>query len=324
MFRAFGFNLAVLLAAVVAACSSVPQQNGSSIDDPSALNQFTAVPTMVFPQVPIEPDESLGVAFERVLGRFEAENIETFDARRAYTTSAAADFARYFTVNDPHDQFFRTNHVVFVTTQPWSEENTRDFLLSYLVMPGAPTTDAGRPWFHFYGAYPPPFAVEFLFSNTALAALEAAVLTELGTAQWTPEMIGAIYEHVTELLERFGLAQEQDLSETCPELLDTLFMAVPHPEPDRPEGVFEDQFVPEGTLAVIGLLTGESIRVALAGAAEWEEDDLSEVYPRLRVRDLAEGFLRPISMTVELYLARTELTPLGYCSRMVEMLEESW
>lgn len=323
MFRASGFSLPVLLAAVVAACSS-PQQNGPSIDDPSAQGQFTAVPTMVLPQVSIEPDESLSIAFERVLGRFEAEDIEAFDARRAYTTSAAADFARYFTVNDPHDQFFRTNHVVFVTTQEWSEDNTRDFLLSYLVMPGAPATDAGRPWFHFYSAYPPPFSVEFLFSNTAMGAFEAAVLTELGTAQWTPEMTGAIYDHVTELLERFGLARQEDLSETCPEMLDTLFLAVPHPEAARSQGVFDGQFIPEGSLAAIGLLTGESIRVALAGAAEWEEDDLSEVYPRLRVRDLAEGFLRPISMTVELYVARVELTPTGYCSRMVEMLEESW
>ena len=85
-------------------------------------------------------------------------------------------------------------------------------------------------------------------------------------------------------------------------------------------GVFAGDYIPEGTLAAIGLLVGDSIRTALPGAIRWEEDDASEVYPRLRVTDVTEGILRPIGMMIEFYAAQADMVPTTYCNRMLENL----
>ena len=299
------------------ACSS-PQAPASG--SAGELNRFSSQPSLVKTEIQMDPDEPLADAFERVRQSYHRENIRTFDARRAYATSAAADFAWYFTINDPSDPFGRTNHVFFVVTSEWTDETTRSFLLSYLVMPGAPIDGSGRSWFHFYSAHPVPLAVRFMFSNTQSGALEAALLSELGAGGWAADSIHVIGPRVEAILERLDLATPEQLAATCPQVLDDIYRALPPPGSSQPSGVFGSDYVPEGTLAAIGLLVGDSIRTALPGAVHWEEDDASEVYPRLRVTDVTEGILRPIGMMIEFYAAQADVLPTTYCNRMVENL----
>jgi hypothetical protein len=283
------------------------------------VDRFTATPTLAVADVALQAGEPLAEAFARARQAYRRENLETFDPRRAYATSAAREFAWYFTLNDVTDPFGRTQHVFFVVTDPWTDETTRQFLLSYLVMPAAPVGASGRPWFTFYSADPPPWAVRYLFSNTALGAFEAAVLSELGASEWTAAQAPELAEAVERLLQRLELASSAALTPTCAPILDTLFEAVPHPPAEEPPGVFGRDYVPEGTLAAFGLLVGEAVRTELGGAAVWEPDE-ARVYPRLHVRDLAEGILRPIPMMIEFYLADAELAPSDYCQRVLANL----
>lgn len=285
-------------------------------EDPNAGTRFAAPRGFVAPPVALSLGEPLDAAFERVMATFRGAGHEPFDARLAYATSAAAGFARYFTVNDADDPAGRTQHTVFVVTDEWTEERVRAFLLSYVVMPAAPESATGRPWFHLYSAAEPPWAVRFLFSNTPQGAFEAAVLSELGARAWRPAEASDLAGRLRALLARAALPAPSDLDPACPEALDTLFLGLPHPPEREPLGVFGADYVPEASLAAIGLLMGESLRTALAGAAEWEVDDVHALYPRLRVTGIAEGIMRPIPVTIELFSAHTDVTPRQYCDRM--------
>jgi hypothetical protein len=300
------------------ASTTSDSENGPVIE--IVRDRFSAQPSL--PEYPVEltPGEPLEVAFARARQVYHRENVETFDTPLAYATSAASDFAWYFTVNDSNDGFSRTQHVYFVVTEAWNESTTRAFLMSYLVMPGSPLGETGRPWFHIYSAQPPPLAVQFMFSNTPGGALESAILSGLGASAWRPADVPELAAEIEVMIQSFGLAAREELSETCPSVLDELYAALPRPDSDDTDDVFGRRYVPEGTLAAIGLLVGESIRRALAGAAEWEEDDSSEVYPRLRVTDVADGALRPIPFMIEFFIANAEVMPTDYCNRMVERL----
>lgn len=318
-------SLAACLLLALSACGGSQSGTGAGeapSPSPAPLDRFTAIPTLPLQDVTLTPGEPLEDAFERARQAYRRENIESFDPRRAYATSAARDFAWYFTVNDPDDPFGRTQHVFFVVTGPWTEENTRAFLLSYLVMPGAQVGEVGRPWFTFYSAETPPWAVRYLFSNTALGALEAALLSEVGATEWAAERVPEIAAHVEEILERLGLATTESLTGACPPALDAVYHALPHPPAGEPPGVFGRDYAPEGTLAALGLLVGESVRTELAGAAEWEPDE-DRVYPRLRVHDVAEGILRPIPILIEFYLSDADLAPSDYCHRVLANLQAS-
>ncbi len=285
-------------------------------EDPYLGTRFAAPRGFVAPPVDLAVGEPLDLAFERVMATFRGAGHEPFDARLAYATSAASGFARYFTVNDAEDPAGRTQHTIFVVTEAWTEERVRAFLLSYVVMPAAPESATGRPWFHLYSAAEPPWAVRFLFSNTPQAAFEAAVLSELGAGAWHPSEATALAGRLRALLERAALPVASEVGPACPEALDTLFLGLPHPPEGEPAGVFGADYVPEASLAAIGLLMGESLRTALAGAAEWEVDGAHALYPRLRVTGVAEGIMRPIPVTIELFSARTDVTPRQYCDRM--------
>ncbi len=313
-------RLHALLVSIALIGCSAPSANTPQTRLRTGPTQFTSLPSLGQATVDLTEDEPLESAFERVRQAYHSQNIETFDARRAYATSASGSFLWYFTINDATDPFGRTNHVFFVTTSEWTDEVTRAFLISYLVMPGAPLSETGRPWFHFYSAYDVPPAVEFIFSNTAAGALEAAVLSELGTDVWQPENATFIAQRAMEIIDRFNYGTPEQLSARCPEQLDTIYSALgPRIEAERP-GVFWGGYLPEGTLAAVGLLVGESIRAQLPGAAHWEVDDASDVYPRLRITEVAEGILRPISLMIEFYAAQADVLPTTYCERMIESL----
>ena len=312
------FGLALFAFGLLSGCGS---STHNTPPPPATGDRFTAPPTLRQLDVAVEAEEPLADAFERVYQAYVVENHQPFDARRAYATSAAAGFAKYFTINEPDDPRGRTNHVFFVVTAPWTESNTRSFLLSYLVMPAAPESEVGRPWFHFHSAYEPPWAVRFVFGNSSPGSLEAAVLSELGTTGWQPENVTHIASRIVALLERVEMAHSEALAESCPTVLDEIFTALPRPPAGEPAGVFGAEYLPEGTLAALGLLVGESIRAHLPGAVEWEEDD-GAVYPRLRVSGVAEGIMRPIPMMVEIFAAGADVMPSTYCRRMTENLTE--
>ena len=299
------------------ACSSPQSVTPNSAD---RADRFSSQPSLVQAEISLDRDASLEGAFERVRQTYQRENLTTFDARRAYATSAASEFVWYFTINDSTDPFGRTNHVFFVVTSEWTEEATRSFLLSYLVMPGAPVNEAGRPWFHFHSVYPVPIAVQFMFSNTPAGALEAALLSELGAGGWSAESSHLIGPRIGGILDRLDLAAPEQLAATCPHVLDDIYVALPATDPSAPPGVFSRDYIPEGTLAALGFIVGDSIRTALPGAVRWEDDDVSEVYPRLRVTGVTEGILRPIGMIIEFYAAAADMLPTTYCSRVLENL----
>ena len=310
---------ALLISIILIGCSA-PSTNTPQPRLRTGITQFSSLPSLERVSVVLVPDEPLEDAFERVRQAYHTQNIDTFDARRAYATSASGSFLWYFTINDATDPFGRTNHVFFVTTSEWTDEATRAFLISYLVMPGAPLSETGRPWFHVYSAYDVPPAVEFIFSNTAAGALEAAVLSELGTDVWQPDNAHFIAQRAMEIIERFNYGTPEELSARCPEQLDSIYTALGTRPPVERPGVFWNGYLPEGTLAAVGLLVGESIRAQLPGAAHWEADDASDVYPRLRITEVAEGILRPISLMIEFYAAEADMLPTIYCERMIESL----
>ncbi|MCA9563038.1 MAG: hypothetical protein KC561_06095 [Myxococcales bacterium] len=310
----FTLLMALTVASSTAACGG--QANTVEHDDPVE----PGATTLVVPAVDVQPDQPLEEAFQAILNAFAVQNVSTLDARRAYATSAARDFAWYFTVNDSDDPAGRTNHVFFVTTAPWTEANTRNFLLSYLVMPASPATAAGRTWFHFYSGYEPPFAVRFMFSNTPLGALEATILAELGTGEWQPEQVPQITDRIVDLMVASGVVAREELARSCSPALDRVFTELPHPTAEEGDGPFRADYAPEGILASLGLLVGESLRAEVPGALSWEVDDLSDVYPRLRVSGVSEGVLRPIPFMIEFFSAETEILPTQYCERMAEAL----
>lgn len=283
-------------------------------------DRFNQAPTLSPAEVEVVAGEPLELAYARAVQAYRVENREVFEPRRAFATSAANEFAWYFTVNDAEDAFGRTNHVFFVATEPWTVEHTRDFLISYLVMAAAPVTEAGRTWFHFYTAFEPPLGARFLFSNTALGAFEATILTELGAVGWPPESTSDVADWLVDQLTRLGLADRGELVGQCPAVLDRLYTHLPRPGPAEPDHFFGRGYVPEGTLVAIGILLGESIRAAVPGAASWEADLEGMPYPRLRIHGAVEGILRPIAMMVELFAAEAAVTPSEYCRRMIARL----
>ena len=283
-----------------------------------STDRFGSHPTLLVPAFEVERDEPLEAAFERARQAFRRENSETFDPRRAYATSAASDFAWYFTLNDASDPYGRTNHVFFVATEEWTEERTRAFLLSYLVMPAAPDTGAGRPWFHLISAYPPPWAVEaFFFGNTRSGSLEAALLSELGAVAWAPELVPQIEAQARQILARLDYGEDSDWMGACPAGLDLVYGDIPRPETAAP-GVFDGDYVPEATLATIGLLVGDSLRAAAPGAAEWELGEGDPLYPRLRFSGPEEGVMQPIPWMIEFFVQASDLQPSDYCRRMLD------
>ncbi|MBN1946366.1 MAG: hypothetical protein JW797_11870 [Bradymonadales bacterium] len=275
-------------------------------------------------EIPIELVEGtpLEQAFEQVLLQYQTAGYDPLDAQRAYATSAAGEFTWYFTIMDSEDPGGRVNHVYFVVVEPWDAEQTRRFLLSYLVLAAAPPSGGGRHLFHFHSAFPVPFAVRFLFSGTPPAGLEASILTDLGTRSWEPGQVEGIAGHLRMLLARYQLARPEQLDSVCPAVLDEIYLSLPHPGSQEQEGVFGESYLPEGVLAAIGLLVGESIRATAADRIAWEPDEVSTIYPRLRVSGMREGILRPCSMMIELFAAGAEVMPSRYCGQMIERVAE--
>jgi hypothetical protein len=294
--------------------------SGSSVTEEEVISVSSPASGSPFPDVVISPEEQLDEAFNRVKQTFAIENLEIFDPVRAYGTSTSRLFARYFTLNVVYEDGERINHVFFVITDNWEEQVTRDFLLSYLVMPATPPNASGKMRFHFYSAFPLPAAVRYLFSNRPQGALEAAVLSEVGTIGWSADSVEDVSERIVEILDRLMLISPEALGTICPTVLDELYHSLSLPYGEDSPGPLGQSYRPEGTLAAIGLLVGESIRIHFAGAAYWENDDLNEVYPRLRVSGVSEGILRPISMILEFFTAGVDVLPSVYCQRMIDVV----
>lgn len=228
-------------------------------------------------------------AFASVRLQLMDHDLTPFDPAAVNRGHAASDFAFYMTAQETsltHD----VHHVVFVVPVAWTTDRVDRFIQAYYVMPGMTPPEAGVPFFHFVTAEPAPFALAYLFGNAWWGALESLLLADFVDLSPDLDRIDHYRDLASARFSEFGLVF--DSPEASLASLEHLLASLPR-DPDS------GGYRPIGTLAGIGLLFGEVVRVHFPEMQWADAQPVMATLFAMQSSDTQDIFLRPVDYVLQ-------------------------
>lgn len=252
-------------------------------------------------------DGSLRLVTEALWRHLLDAGLTPFDPAAALAGSEVNGFAQYVTWQE---RFIDgdVHHVAFVVVDPWTEENTHNFVQFFGAMPAHTPARAGAPYFHIVSRYPVPQAARWLFSNQWYGSLESRLFSELETSEHDVAAVADLASRLRAILADWDLRLSD--GEGVFSELDQLLALLPPPES-------ETGWRPDGILLSFGVLLGEALRTEHNGV-EWTDGSaaLATLYA-LTVDGPETGLLRPLDFALHTWGAANP-TPFAAYRELVE------
>ena len=286
-----GAVAALFAAPLLVACGGTQTPDVQLLPPAIATPERYAVPASAQQLADLQLDgiHEMERAFASVRLQLMDHDLTPFDPAAANRGHAASDFAFYMTAQESTLEQ-DVHHVIFVVPVAWTADRVDRFIQAYYVMPGMTPPEAGVPFFHFVAAEPAPFALAYLFGNAWWGALESLLLADFVDLSPDLDRIDHYRGVAVERFSQFGLGFESP--EASLASLEYLLANLPR-DPDS------GGYRPIGTLAGIGLLFGEIVRVHFPEMHWADAQPVMATLFAMQSSDSEDVFLRPIDYVLQ-------------------------